>query len=179
MLKHYALIDDVLVRQLRANDFNINDDCVFDTLEEIKRETTKDVIDSYERKINLQSQQHSEEISQLKEASENEIKAKNAEHQAYKEKLLDNDMIKYQKIIKKRYYVISSLLIVIFFICSILPLILGLEWNIKSITVTACAGLLLVVDILQFALALFKNKCILNKLIERKKAKLKKKYDLL
>ena len=179
LLKHYELIDDVLVRQLRANDFNINDDCVFDALEEIRRETTKDVVDSYERKLNLQSEQYFEEINQIKETAAKEIEAKDIAHQAYKEKLLNEDMIKYQKIIKPIYYGFSSLMVVVFLVCSILPLVLGWAWDSKSIAIIVCSAVLLIFDIVQVAVPIIRNRWVLDKLIERRKGKLKKKYDLL
>lgn len=177
LLKHYELIDDVLVHQLRANDFNINDDCVFDALEEIHRETAKDVIEAYERKLKYQNERHIEEVSQTKLVAKEEIEALSASHEKFKQTLYESELNSYTKKIKAAYYVISTLLILVFIICTLLPLFLVEVWDAKSIILIVCALVLFLADLVQLIIQIRSNK-ILNKLIQKKAKKIEDKYTL-
>lgn len=177
LLKHYELIDDVLVHQLRANDFNINDDCVFDALEEIHRETAKDVIEAYERKLKYQNERHIEEVSQTKLVAKEEIEALSASHEKFKQTLYESELNSYTKKIKAAYYVISTLLILVFTICTLLPLFLVEVWDAKSIILIVCALVLFLADLVQLIIQIRSNK-ILNKLIQKKAKKIEDKYTL-
>ena len=177
LLKHYELIDDVLVHQLRANDFNINDDCVFDALEEIHRETAKDVIEAYERKLKYQNERHIEEVSQTKLVAKEEIEPLSASHEKFKQTLYESELNSYTKKIKAAYYVISTLLILVFTICTLLPLFLVEVWDAKSIILIVCALVLFLADLVQLIIQIRSNK-ILNKLIQKKAKKIEDKYTL-
>lgn len=175
LLKHYELIDDVLIRQLQANDFNINDDCIFDSLEEIRRETTKDVVASYERKLNAQSQKHLEEINEITKLSKEEIKVSNLEHEKYKRNLFESDLKRYITRITPTYYVFSIIIIVALLITTIQQVISQQIWDAKAISLTVCLLVIFLFDLIQLILQITK-KTILKRLIEKKEIKLKKKY---
>lgn len=177
LLKHYELIDDVLVRQLRANDFNINDDCVFDALDEIKRETTKDVVASFERKLSDQNKKHMEEIDKIKKNSKEEMEASNLEHEKYKQDLYELDLKKYKKLITPLYYSISVIIMVIFVVATILQSVFQQTWDIKAIIGLVCTVLLLIFNVIQLAIQ-FKKKTILMYFIKKKGDKLKEKYSI-
>lgn len=175
LLKHYELIDEVLVRQLRANDFNINDDCIFDALDEIKRETTKDVVDSYERKLSAQNKKHLEEIDEIKKLSNEEMKASDIKHEKYKKDLFESDLNRYKKRITTIYYIFSIMTIVALSIGTILQVIFQQVWDAKAIILMASSSFLFLIDLIQLIITIIK-KSILKKLIEKKEIKLKAKY---
>lgn len=177
LLKHYELIDDVLVRQLRANDFNINDDCVFDALDEIKRETTKDVVASYERKLSDQNKKHLEELNEIKQNSIEERAVLNLEYEKYKKNLFESDLKKYIKQITPIYYIVSIMIMGALFAATILQLIFQQNWDVKSIIGVVSSLILFLVDLIQLIIQITK-KSILNWLIEKRTNKLSAKYNI-
>lgn len=177
LLKHYELIDEVLIRQLRINEFHINDDCIFDALDEINRRTTKDVVDSYERKLSEQNKKHGEEINEIKKITKEEIKASNIEHEKYKNDLFESDLKRFKNRITPIYYIFSIIIFIVLLVATLLQVIFQPEWDAKALVAIVSSLLLFLIDLIQLIIQITK-KTILKKLIEKKAIKLKIKYSI-
>ena len=174
---NYELIDEVLIRQLRINEFHINDDCIFDALDEINRRTTKDVVDSYERKLSEQNKKHGEEINEIKKITKEEIKASNIEHEKYKNDLFESDLKRFKNRITPIYYIFSIIIFIVLLVATLLQVIFQPEWDAKALVAIVSSLLLFLIDLIQLIIQITK-KTILKKLIEKKAIKLKIKYSI-
>lgn len=189
LLKNYELIDDVLIRQLRANDFNINDDCVYDTLEVIQSELVKDVSFSYERKIDASNKEHEKVLCEQKdfyvkqlETAKSEydckLNEKDEELKTYKNNLYEKELGRYAKRITPLYYTISTVVLLVALFVFITPFIFSMGTTWYSIMYQSFSGLFFAADIVGICLNI-KSKKIYNYFLEKKKKKLKDKYQII
>lgn len=200
LLKHYSLIDDVLVNQLRENDFNINDDCVYDTLEEIHKDLVKDISDSYKREIAAtkevyeatiannnakhqedllqQQKKHSQELNDTKSNFETLLKNKEDENIQFRRTQFDKDLNKYKHRVTAIFYSVSFVVLVaaIFVLC--IPLIFNTDsgaWYTVAYRIST--AVIAVIDVIQIIRGIIKKE-VCKKAIEKKTKKLLQNYGL-
>ena len=200
LLKHYSLIDDVLVNQLRENDFNINDDCVYDTLEEIHKDLVKDISDSYKREIAAtkevyeatiannnakhqedllqQQKKHSQELNDTKSNFETLLKNKEDENIQFIRTQFDKDLNKYKHRVTAIFYSVSFVVLVaaIFVLC--IPLIFNTDsgaWYTVAYRIST--AVIAVIDVIQIIRGIIKKE-VCKKAIEKKTKKLLQNYGL-
>lgn len=200
LLKHYSLIDDVLVTQLRENDFNINDDCVYDTLEEIHKDLVKDISDSYKREIAAtkevyeatiannnakhqedllkQQKKYSQELNETKSNFETLLKNKEDENIQFRRTQFDKDLNKYKHRVTAIFYSVSFVVLVaaIFVLC--IPLIFNTDsgaWYTVAYRIST--AVVAVIDVIQIIRGIIKKE-VCKKAIEKKTKKLLQNYGL-
>ena len=177
LLKHYELIDDVLVKQLRENDFNINDDCVYEALAEIQHKLVGDVSASYERKLQEKERDFTESIQNKEKNHQKSLDAKEEKHAAQIMDLYNREMKKHKIGISIIYYGVSLLVFVAALFVLFIPMIFNTEIYWYSIVYMVASSIVALMDLIVLIINI-KSKKLLNYFLEKKAKKIKSIYQI-
>lgn len=177
LLKHYELIDDVLVNQLRENDFNINDDCVYEALAEIQHRLVGDVSASYERKLQERERGFTESLHNEEKNHQKSLKAKEEKHTTQIMDLYNREMRTHKIIFSILYYAASLLVFVAALFVFFIPMIFNTEIYWHSIVYMVASSVVALMDLIALIINI-KSKKLLNYFLEKKAKKIKLIYQI-